>query len=111
MRSPWVTRSSGPGTDPLKAHAWRPSIWVTAAVNVKCFTGSEPGASTRSATDVNDCPGAAGATLTASGMPFNAAAVATNVMATATSPDGALPAHINHTLRSAKRDGQTIMDT
>ena len=95
----------------MKAHACRPSIWVTAAVNVKCFTGPEPGASTRSATDVNGCPGAAGATLTASGMPFNAADVATNVMATATSPDGALPTPINHIWRSAQRAGQTIRDT
>src|SRR5216683_7618340 len=67
-QSPCVTRSSGPGTVPLKAQAWRPPIVVTEAVRVKSLTRSvRGGGATRFTTEVEVGPGKNGAALYATG--------------------------------------------
>ncbi len=51
-RSPWRTRSAGPGTVPLKVSAGCPSMIAVCAVRMKEATGCGPGGSVSAVTGV-----------------------------------------------------------
>src|SRR5579859_3794775 len=84
---------------------------LTPAVRVKLSTGSEPGASTRVATDVEGVPATAGAALTDSAIPLIVADTATAVMAVASSAEGSEPSPTSQIRLTCRRAGQTARVT
>src|SRR5579859_2054870 len=84
---------------------------LTPAVSVKLSTGSDPGASTRVATDVDGVPATAGAALTDSAMPLIVADTAAAVMAAASSAEGTEPSPTSQIRLICRRAGQTTRVT